>query len=284
MLAEVDGGGKGKRHQHDLIHPLIHLESPASSGLETDTSSEQGVQFYDRSEPSQDDASSPAAALANGISGAAPAGMSPQAAVRGPGAQGESDRKRSAASAGLPDGPSQAPAKAAKVAADGLPAPGNGGVQERSETGSTKAEKAMAGKDASRLAALVTLNQPIGADDPVGLQHTLTTELASMDVWRMRRALLCLAATAPAVAEAFLIRALTPAAAQLLTHRFEQADSVLLSSGRSKDHQSFYTGLYGACTDTQAVLHRLLHLKERYCEQQLLGLLQQHFCFTSNGA
>ena len=52
-----------------------------------------------------------------------------------------------------------------------------------------------------------------------------------MEMWRMRRALLCLAATAPAVAEAFLVRALTPAAAQLLTHRFEQADSLLLSTG-----------------------------------------------------
>lgn len=71
----------------------------------------------------------------------------------------------------------------------------------------------------------------MNADDPVGLRHTLTKELASMEVWRMRRALLCLAATAPAVAEAFLVRALTPAAAQLLTHRFEQADSLLLSTG-----------------------------------------------------
>lgn len=59
----------------------------------------------------------------------------------------------------------------------------------------------------------------------------MTTELASMDVWRMRRALLCLANRAPAVTEAFLTRALTPAAAQLLTHRFEHADSLLLSTG-----------------------------------------------------
>ncbi|KAK9862617.1 hypothetical protein WJX84_009137 [Apatococcus fuscideae] len=92
---------------------------------------------------------------------------------------------------------------------------------------------------------LVTLNQPTDADDPAGLRHPMTHELASMDVARMRRALVCLACTAPAVAEAFLMRALTPAAAQLLTHRFEQADSLLLGSGRREEQQGFYQSLYG---------------------------------------
>ena len=71
----------------------------------------------------------------------------------------------------------------------------------------------------------------------------MTDELAGMDVWRMRRALVCLAGRAPIVIQALLTRALPPAAAQLLTHRFEQADSVLLSTGMLRLAQRVLCGL-----------------------------------------
>lgn len=64
-----DKGRSGKRHRHDVIHPLIHMDSPSSSGLETDTSSEPGAYPNGESYPPQDDASSLPAA-ANGVGGA----------------------------------------------------------------------------------------------------------------------------------------------------------------------------------------------------------------------
>lgn len=70
-----------------------------------------------------------------------------------------------------------------------------------------------------------------GPGNELGLGAASVRQMAALDAWALRRVLLRLARRFPRTLEAFLTIGLTPAAAELLTARFEAADAQLAQQG-----------------------------------------------------
>ncbi|KAK9823201.1 hypothetical protein WJX72_001067 [[Myrmecia] bisecta] len=97
----------------------------------------------------------------------------------------------------------------------------------------------------------------------------------ALDPLPLRRVLLALAEHFPRSLSVLLMHGLTPAAAELLTGRFEAADAQLVEQGMHQEQQSFYSRLYSVVDDPQQVLEVMLARKEEFAAAICKQLIQE---------
>ncbi|KAK9919096.1 hypothetical protein WJX75_009374 [Coccomyxa subellipsoidea] len=115
----------------------------------------------------------------------------------------------------------------------------------------------------------------------LGLGDVSVQLMAAMDAWTLRRVLLAVARRFPRTLEAFLCGGLSPAAAELLTARFEAADAQLTHEGRHGEQQRFYEELYAVAERPESVLQALVHQKEEFARQACGMVLREAFQLPS---
>ncbi|CAL8464138.1 g3673 [Coccomyxa elongata] len=114
-----------------------------------------------------------------------------------------------------------------------------------------------------------------GPEDGVGLCNASVRLMAGLDCWALRRVLLQVARQFPRTLEAFLCGGLSPAAAELLTARFEAADAQLAERGKHSEQQRFYEELYAVVEEPESVLQALVRQKEEFAQRACSLTLQE---------
>lgn len=113
---------------------------------------------------------------------------------------------------------------------------------------------------------------------PDGPQPDVASTLAALNTLQCARVLLHMARTAPASLKALLLYGLTPAAAEVLTQRWDALGEQGTASGDAQpDAASFFQKVFGACgEEAEEVSSRLLALKEAFGAACLQTLLAAH--------
>ena len=116
------------------------------------------------------------------------------------------------------------------------------------------------------------------ADDAHTSRQCVERVLCALTPTETQTVLGALAERAPAALRRLLLALLTPIAAELLTARLERADEQRGGSAATDGDGGFYGRLYGACDAPDAVMARLLDLKEQLAADALQRVLHSVLC------
>ncbi|KAJ4792436.1 2-oxoglutarate (2OG) and Fe(II)-dependent oxygenase superfamily protein [Rhynchospora pubera] len=113
---------------------------------------------------------------------------------------------------------------------------------------------------------------PNGDDAPLSVDDTLAQMFSSLEPLALQKILLVIAECFPRTLEALILHMLGPAAAEVLTRKFDEMEPLFTK----EQQEEFYKKFYSVFDDPAAAMNAILNAKETYAFQAFQNVLDQY--------